>query len=251
MGIRGGKRSGGYIDIHSHILPQMDDGSRSIEQSLQMLRIAAEEGIAAILATPHDMPGKGHPREETVRTYVRKLQALADREGIPIWLETGMEYYYREEVLELLEAEKAVTLGKSSCVLIEFEPMAERRYVRNACRNVLDMGYCPVVAHVERYAHVMEELSMLQELRQMGCLIQINAASVVGGNGRLAKKNTRSILREGMADFVATDAHSDGRRAPLMRKCAETLYRRYGAEYADRLLFGNAEAFFPEDEDWR
>lgn len=249
MGIKERVRSGGFIDIHSHILPQMDDGSRSVEQSLQMLRIAADEGITAMIATPHDMPGKGHSSENKVRAYVRKLQALADREGIPVLLGVGTEYYYREEVLELLEAEKAVVLGDSSCVLIEFDPMAERRYVRNACRNILDMGYCPVVAHVERYAHVMEELSMLQELRQMGCLIQINAASVIGGNGKLAKKSTRSILKEGMADFVATDAHSDGKRAPFMRKCAEVLYRKYGGEYADQLLFGNAEAFFPENWD--
>ena len=233
----------GYIDMHSHILPGMDDGSRSMGQTLRMLETAVSEGITTMIATPHNMPGKGCPPGSVVRRKVDELRRTVEQEGIPLEIVAGTEYYYREEVLDILDSEDAVTLGNSDCVLVEFEPLAERNYIRNALRNILGLGYRPVIAHVERYAKLMEDISLLTDMRKNGILVQVNAMSVTGDNGRQAKKDVRNLLKKGLVDFVATDAHSDGRRAPYMEKCAEVLYRKCGTEYADRLLFGNAEAF--------
>ena len=233
----------GYIDMHSHILPGMDDGSRSMGQTLRMLETAVSEGISTMIATPHNMPGKGCPPGSVVRRKVDELRQTVEKEGIPLEIVAGTEYYYREEVLDILDSEDAVTLGNSDCVLVEFEPLAERNYIRNALRNILGLGYRPVIAHVERYAKLMEDTAVLGDMRKNGILVQVNAMSVTGDNGRQAKKDVRNLLKKGLVDFVATDAHSDGRRAPYMEKCAEVLYRKCGTEYADRLLFGNAEAF--------
>ena len=231
----------GYIDIHSHILPGMDDGSRSMGQTLRMLETAVSEGITTMIATPHNMPGKGCPPGSVVRGKVEELRRTVEQEGIPLEIVAGTEYYYREEVLDILEDGDGVTLGDSDCVLVEFEPMAERNYIRNALRNILGLGYTPVIAHVERYAKLMEDSSVLYDMRKNGILVQVNAMSVTGDNGRQAKKDVRNLLKKGLVDFVATDAHSDGRRAPFMKKCADVLYKKYGAEYADGLLFGNAD----------
>ena len=233
----------GYIDMHSHILPGMDDGSRSMGQTLRMLETAVSEGITTMMATPHNMPGKGCPPGSVVRRKVDELRRTVEQEGIPLEIVAGTEYYYREEVLDILDSEDAVTLGNSDCVLVEFEPLAERNYIRNALRNILGLGYRPVIAHVERYAKLMEDTAVLGDMRKNGILVQVNAMSVTGDNGRQVKKDVRNLLKKGLVDFVATDAHSDGRRAPYMEKCAEVLYRKCGTEYADRLLFGNAEAF--------
>ncbi len=233
----------GYIDMHSHILPGMDDGSRSMEQTLRMLGIAVEEGITTMVATPHNMPGKGCPPGNVVRRNVEELRRVIEKEGIPMEIVVGTEYYYREEVLDVLDSEDVVTLGDSDCVLVEFEPMAERNYIRNALRNILGLGYTPVVAHVERYAKLMEDTSVLNDMKKNGILIQVNAMSVTGDNGRQSKKDVRGLLKKGLVDFVGTDAHSDGRRAPYLGKCADILYRRYGTTYADALLFENAERF--------
>lgn len=233
----------GFIDIHSHILPNMDDGSRSIFQSLEMLKIASRQGITVMIATPHNMPGKGCPDREVVFQCVKGLQEQADRENIPIRILAGTEYFYREDILELLEEETAITLADSECVLVEFDPFAERTYIRNALRNILGMGYTPVIAHVERYVRIMEEKGFLRDLRLMGVLVQVNAASVTGDNGGQAKKDAKQLLKEHLVDFVGTDAHSDGRRAPYMEKCAKILYRRYGWDYASALLYGNAEHY--------
>ena len=233
----------GYIDMHSHILPGMDDGARSMGQTLRMLEIAVSEGITTMIATPHNMPGKGCPPGSVVRRKVDELCHTVEQEGISLEIVAGTEYYYREEVLDFLDSEDVVTLGNSDCVLVEFEPLAERNYIRNALRNILGLGYRPVIAHVERYAKLMEDTSVLGDMRKNGILVQVNAMSVTGDNGRQAKKDVRNLLKKGLVDFVATDAHSDGRRAPCMKKCADILYRKYGTAYVDALLFGNAERF--------
>jgi len=233
----------GYVDMHSHILPGMDDGARSMPQTLRMLETAVSEGISTMIATPHNMPGKGCPPVSVVRRKVDELRKTVEQEGIPLEIVAGTEYYYREEVLDILENGEGVTLANSDCVLVEFEPLAERNYIRNAVRNILGTGYRPVIAHVERYAKLMEDISVLSDMRKNGILVQVNAMSVTGDNGRQAKKDVRSLLKKGLVDFVATDAHSDGRRAPYMEKCADVLYKKCGAQYADRLLFGNAEEF--------
>ena len=233
----------GYIDMHSHILPGMDDGSRSMGQTLRMLETAVSEGITTMIATPHNMPGKGCPSGSVVRRKVDELRLTVEQEGIPLEIVAGTEYYYREEVLDILDSEDAVTLGSSDCVLVEFEPLAERNYIRNALRNILGLGYRPVIAHVERYAKLMEDTAVLGDMRKNGILVQVNAMSVTGDNGRQAKKDVRNLLKKGLVDFVATDAHSDGRRAPYMQKCADILHRKCGIAYADALLFGNAGEF--------
>ncbi len=230
----------GFVDMHSHILPAMDDGSVSMEQSVRMLRIAIEEGIDTIIATPHNMPGKGCPTAEKISHKAEELQAIADQYHLPIRISWGTEYYYREEVLQQLEEENGITLGNSDCVLVEFNPMEDKIYIRNAIRSIMGTIYRPVIAHVERYAQLMQDMDMVRALRKVGVLLQVNAASVIGEAGRRAKADTKKMLKEQLIDFVSTDAHSDGRRAPYIKKCAEYLYKRYPEDYVDALLFENA-----------
>lgn len=234
----------GYIDVHSHVLPGLDDGSRSMEQSLEMLRIAHSEGIEVMIATPHNMPGKGQPPREKVLERMQNLQEEARREGIPIQLVMGTEYFYREEVPELLEDGRGISMNGSEYVLVEFDPMVEVRYFCNALQDIMGAGYTPIVAHVERYAKVMAKSAILKDLKKVGVLLQVNAASVIGDNGRIAKRDVKKLLKEKMVDFVGTDTHSDGRRAPRMEKCAAYLTKKYGVDYAWELLRSNAESYF-------
>ncbi len=230
-----------YTDMHSHILPGMDDGSKSMEMTLAMLRIARQEGIGTIYATPHCMPGKGHPTQEKVEQRISQVQEAARDEGISIELRKGTEYYYREEMLEWLEEGSIITLGGSQCVLVEFEPIAEATYIRNAIREILGFNYRPVIAHVERYASLMKNnFSTLKEMREMGALVQINCSSVTDAGSLRAKQLMKKLLKQQMADFVSTDSHRDHGRAPYMEKCADILRRKYGENYAEALTGGNA-----------
>ena len=150
-----------YIDMHSHILPGMDDGSKNMDMTLAMLRVAVEEGIGTIYTTPHCMPGKGHPTLAKVEERIRLVQEAAEAEGIQITLKKGTEYYYIEEMSEWMEEGKIITLGASNCVLVEFEPYAEEKYIRNAVREILGFGYQPVIAHVERYQQKVGTLARI------------------------------------------------------------------------------------------
>lgn len=231
----------GYIDIHSHILPGLDDGSVSMDQSLNMMRIAYEQGIRAIIATPHNMPGKGCPAREKIQEALRCLRAAAEENRIPVELFQGTEYYYREEVLQLLEKGNGMPLGNSDRVLVEFGILEEKRYIQNAVKAIRGAGYYPVIAHVERYERLMEDLETLSGIRKMGACLQVNAASVLGGNGRRTREKVKRMLRMGLVDVIGTDAHSDRRRGPYLKECAEYLYKKYPAEYADSLLYGRAK----------
>lgn len=231
----------GYIDIHSHILPGMDDGSKNMEQSLEMLKIACEEGVETIIATPHNMPGKGCPDREVVAGKVEQLKAAAKEAGLTIEILMGTEYYYREDILEILEQERGITMAGTDKVLIEFEPTTEKKYIRNAVRELLSMGYKPIVAHVERYMKLMDKrFESIIELRKMGALIQVNSGSVAGDNGWKTKRATRALLKAGLVDLLGSDAHSTGRRAPRMKACADYVNRKLDKKYAGYLLHAKA-----------
>ena len=233
-----------YIDMHSHILPAMDDGSKSMDMTLAMLRIAESEGIGMIYATPHCMPGKGHPTLERVERKIQQVREAAQEQGIDIELKKGTEYYYIEEMLEWLEEGNVITLGDSQCILVEFEPIAEKIYIRNAVREILGYNYRPVIAHVERYPSLMEKnLSTLNEMKEMGALIQVNCDSVINANSWNTKRMIRKMLQTGIVDFVSTDSHRDRGRAPYMGKCAGVLAKKYGESYARDLTGGNAEKY--------
>ena len=234
------RRMKGYIDIHSHILPGLDDGSKDMEQSLAMLQIAREQGIETIVATPHHMPGKGRPDRQRVQEVLMRLQDAAQERGIPVRLCRGCEYYFREEVLELLEAGEGITLGSSDCVLVEFNVLAETRYIQNAVRAIRGLGYYPVIAHVERYESLIGDMELLAGMRKMGAYLQVNASSVLGENGRKIREKVKKLLKYRLVDVIGTDAHSDRRRGPYLRECAEYLYKKYPSDYADSLLYGTA-----------
>lgn len=234
------------VDVHSHILPALDDGSSSMEESLAMLKIAYEEGIRTMYATPHNMPGKGCPSRSTVEKRAEELKAAAAEAGIKMNILLGTEYFYREEVIEFFEDEKIIPMANTRCVLIEFDPGVGRTYVKNAVREVLAQDFIPIIAHVERYSALMaKKQETVRELRTMGALIQVNAGSIMGNLGLEAKWNTKSMLKQGLVDLLGTDAHSSRHRAPRMAECAAYLKKKFDAAYCKRLLQAEALEDYP------
>ena len=233
---------GNFVDMHSHILPGLDDGSRNMEMSMRMMRIAWEEGIRTIIATPHNMPGKGRGELHKTLERIRELEEAARSEGIEITLKAGSELYYRQEIPELLERKEAVPMNGTNLVLVEFEPMNDTRYIMNALKDIINVGYTPIVAHIERYPALFDrKLDQIGDISELGCYIQVNASTISGKLGWKMKQYMQKLLKEELIDFVGTDAHSDGRRAPRIQECAKYLYKKCGKEYADSLLFGMAE----------
>lgn len=227
------------IDIHSHILPGVDDGSDSFEKSMRMLKCAADDGISEIILTPHNKPGHRHVHFSKMTFEVEKLQELMAKEGIEINLHLGSELYYRSGLLEEIENDRTATLAGSRYVLLEFNPLEEHDHIRNGCYSLLMGGYYPILAHAERYQSVCSKKYGIDELIEMGCYIQVNAGSVMGKAGPKAKRIVRNMLKRRQIHFIATDAHDLKKRTPRLSDCADLIRKKYGEEYSDKLFCEN------------
>lgn len=235
-------------DIHSHILPGMDDGSQSLEESLEMLRQAAEEGITDVIATPH-CSGRYpavDPRE--IRRSCRQLQRKAGEElGSRIRIWPGQEIMYTEENAALLRQGRLMTLCGSRHVLIEFFPSVPYSYLYQAVREVILDGYRPVLAHAERYECLHRE-GRLEEIRSQGAKIQMNTRSVGGKWFDAATRWCRRVLRKELVDYIGTDMHNTGSRSPQMRQAADWMEKHLDSLYFRKLTRGNPAVFLKEKE---
>ncbi|MDE5940018.1 MAG: hypothetical protein K2H37_13175 [Lachnospiraceae bacterium] len=227
------------IDIHSHILPGVDDGSPDCQTSMRMLKRAAEDGISAMILTPHNKPGHRHRHFSEMVSKVEKLREMAAEENIETELYIGSEVYYRSGILEKIGHDRAGTLAGSRYVLLEFNPLEEYEYIRNGMYSLLMDGYYPVLAHVERYQNVCARRHGIEDLIDMGCYMQVNAVSITGKSGLKTKGMTRNMLKQGQVHFVATDAHDLRKRPPCLSDCADFIRKKYGGDYSKKLFCDN------------
>ncbi len=246
------------IDIHAHILPQVDDGSPSLECSLEMARLAVESGAAAMIATPHcNLPENDAPLWADALT--RRAQELArtlEEQGIPLRLYAGMEIFGTPDTAEKLREGRLCTLAGSRYPLIEFPFHGYGREATEILDSVLALGLRPIVAHPERYRYTQDEPRLLNLWTDMGCLLQVNRGSLLGRFGGRAEQLGHSMVGRGFAAFVASDAHTSVVRTPWMRDVQELLRMEYSPrtalllteEHAEKVL-GN-ETIEMDEPDW-
>ena len=206
------------IDLHNHIIPNLDDGSRSLEISLIMLQHAAGQGITDVVNTVHyQCPRMDGKRVEynLVKGKVDKLQDELEKQGIPVTLHVGAEVFYLPNLMELKD-NPLLTFSHGKYMLVEF-PFEQ---VPNGCREVffqLTMaGVTPIVAHPERIKPIQKDLSIVRKFIRGGCVIQVDAGSLTGSLGSSAKKASLEILRQGCCHIIGSDAHDIHRRNFLL-----------------------------------
>ncbi|WFR57875.1 capsular biosynthesis protein [Anaerocolumna sp. AGMB13025] len=231
----------GFIDIHNHLLPGVDDGPKSIEQTINMLRIAYAEGTRTIIATPHYQEDRYMVNKVVLEEKVREVSKAAKSAGIEMDIFLGCEIYYNHNCVKLLKEKVIPTMAGTKYVLVEFIPVADSRYIKNALQEILLEGFCPIVAHIERYEAFIKDLTFIENLLDMGVYMQVNSMSITNSWGKKNKSATRKLLRNNLIQFVATDAHNELKRIPRIRKCYNFLRKKYGEAYADELLFGNQQ----------
>ncbi len=227
------------VDIHCHIMPGVDDGSRDMDTSLKMLEIAAREGITDVILTPHHKPLHHNVSVERNKIYTKRLNEAVRSAGIDIRLYSGNEIYYSDETQRQLEEGMICTLADSEYVLVEFHPTNPYRAISNAVYQIQGAGFIPIIAHVERYSDIVSHPAYVEELINKGCYIQVNALSVMGKYGFGIKLFVKKLLKNTLVHFVATDAHDTKRRAPYMADCRSYIQRKYGKDYADRIFYEN------------
>lgn len=227
-------------DIHCHILPGLDDGSSDMEETLKMLRIAQEQGVTHIIATPHYKAERHNASVQTIQKRLDEVRKAAAKEQLSIRLYLGNEILFFGDMEEMLDRGRIMTMNDTRYVLVEFMPGDEYTYIRNGLDSVIGMGYSPILAHIERYACVMQQITYAEELHDMGVEIQINAVSVTGRTGRKSRDFVRDILKRRLVDYVATDSHDSRNRTPAIQDCANYICKKYDAAYAEAILYRNA-----------
>lgn len=228
------------IDAHSHFLYHVDDGPRDKETSFAMLQTAKEEGIGTIMITSHYHPEKCDMDYDVLKQRFEQFQSEANQMFPDINLVLGREVFYSYDFLEELEAGKKFTMADSRYILIEFDPFTEYAYLYQALNDVIQTGYTPIIAHIERYQCIVNDWERAIDLSDMGVIIQVNAGSVIGSSGSTIKKFVKRLLKRQLVSLIGTDAHSNGRRSPKMKQCAEYLNKKYGYDYAKQILHDNA-----------
>lgn len=226
------------IDLHTHILPGLDDGARDLDCALAMARLAADSGVTALVATPHcNLPGgRSNYWDRELRRAFTDFQQALDRAGTGITVFPGMEVFGTPQVPALLREGRLMTLARSRYLLIEFPFRDYGREATQVLAEVAELGYCPVVAHPERYRYVQEDPVLLNRWVELGCLLQVNKGSLLGRFGRTEERLSLALLDRGFAAFVASDAHSPTIRTTWMRDVRDFLREEFSAPLAQRLL---------------
>ncbi len=231
----------GFVDIHNHILPGIDDGAKNMQETTQMIRIAYEEGIRSILVTPHYNVNRPYSTKEEIQEAFLKVKEHIEKSYEDLSLYVGNEVFYSTEIEEYYENEDILLLAGTRYTLVEFMPNDSYDHIRAGLNNIIMLGYTPVLAHFERYFNLVESMNRVEELKNMGVIIQANAQSILGNYGTTIKKQLKGYLKKNLIDIVATDAHSPRSRAPRLREVSDLLARKYGKDYMQAILIDNPQ----------
>ena len=234
------------IDIHCHALYGVDDGAKSMGESMAMLGRARSQGIRAIILTPHYRHGMFNYPAEKVREHFGLLKQRAEAIGVDLYL--GCEYHVNSRIIEALRSDSCFSLAGGDFVLTEYSFHTEYSYIYGQTQKLMSYGYIPVIAHVERYGCFLKKPKLCMELANTGAYIQVNADSILGLSGRAEERFCRKILKNQWVDIVASDAHGEERRACHMGKCREYVAKKYGEDYAELLFYENPGKIIEDGE---
>ena len=201
-------------DLHCHICYGIDDGPKTLEESIKMLEYMAKCGFTDVFATPHYMEDSKYIATNTQKNKIlKKLQEVIKDRNLNLNLYCGNEIYISNNILEMIKNKKIMTLNNSRYLLIEFSLFYKNPNIRSILYELLRNGYVPIIAHPERYVYLDKDFTLIKELKDLGCLFQGNYPSLFGKYGKTAKKNLTKMIKQGIISFLGSDIH-----------CIEELY---------------------------
>ena len=227
------------IDIHTHILYGVDDGSQDLETSMEMVRLASAGGTSVIVATPHNgLPGL---RQELPDLTLRleKLRQSIKEARIPVTLVKGTELFATWELPELLRQKAVWTLNDTRYFLTEFDFDEDPVFCMRVLERCREDGFLPVIAHPERYDFIQRSPEIVYDWFCEGYGIQLNKGSLLGRFGTRARRTAHLLMRCGLVSCIASDAHSAWRRTPHMAETRELVEEDYGSDYAHLVFEDN------------
>jgi protein-tyrosine phosphatase len=224
------------IDLHSHILPGVDDGSPHLEMSLDMARMAVADGIGVMACTPHFMPGLYDNEINDIRHRIDVFSQALYEHGIDLQLVIGADAHIRPDFNQCLRAGLIPTLNDSRYVLFEPPHAIRPKNMEDLLFNTKMSGYVPILTHPERYRWIEQNYELFVSLANSGVWMQITAGSLTGRFGKRPEYWAQRMLAEGLVSILATDAHNMTSRPPRLHDAFEVACREVGEEEATNLV---------------
>ncbi len=229
------------LDIHSHILPCVDDGARSLEEALKILEMLKEQGVTDVVATPHFYPHIQSAEDflkSRAEAYSELNNAIKDK-NLPC-VHIGCEMFYYDDMGKIGDI-KPFVIADSKYILLELSMTTVTKRVIDTVSNLCEMGYIPIIAHIERYFGFRGIKGILRLIEQKKCLAQVNASSIVMKNNRKLYR----LIKNGYIYIIGSDAHSVKGRPPVIREALEFIAKKCGEHSKNKLIL-NSDTLYRE-----
>ncbi|MCL5744153.1 MAG: exopolysaccharide biosynthesis protein [Acidobacteria bacterium] len=227
------------IDLHSHILPGFDDGSKSLDESIAMLKIAAAAGTTDIVASPHANPDFPYQAEAVDRAVADLQRASGPAPRIHRGCDFHLSY---DNIQDALANPDRYTINHKNYLLVEFSDLLIAKSIDEVFRRMRQSGIIPVITHPERNALLQRRRGQLQAWVETGCALQVTAQSFFGRFGTEARDSARELMKRNLVHFIASDAHDCEDRPPKLDEAHAYVAKKYGEARAERLFVLNPEA---------
>ena len=226
-----------FCDLHTHVLPGVDDGAATMEYALQMLRNAVASDVELLAVTPHcNRPHeKSNYLDDNLFDCFLQLQQAA--KDIPVRLILGAEVMVDELLPQLLRQKKTPTINGSRYLLAEFPVDASPVFFQDMLQSILALGYIPLIAHPERYLSVRQRPQIVAPWLDMGCHLQLTGGSIMGEYGKTVQRTAAYLLQQDLVACVASDAHGLHHRSNFLMDVYDHLSLRYSKQYAECLMY--------------
>ena len=227
------------IDIHSHILPGIDDGSKSWEITLAMCRLAIRDGIAHIVATPHADDTYGYSRDRVRETVAELDEKIGDQLGFSIGCDFHLSF---ENIEDAISHPHRYTIASKQYLLVELSDYGIPPQVNEGLLRLHAAGMVPIITHPERNVILQRGPERVLEWVDAGCLVQVTASAVTGYWGAIARRIAMWLLEQDAVHVLATDAHDDKNRPPILSQARDAVSKRFGTDFARALVLDNPAA---------
>ncbi|MBE6685606.1 MAG: hypothetical protein E7591_00045 [Ruminococcaceae bacterium] len=225
-----------FVDIHCHALYGTDDGPRTDKEMYELIDALYKDNVRYLCVTPHFHPGYfGENSKKAIDAY-RSLTEYVRSKYSDMKVYLGNELRYNQGCVKWIKDHRCRPVNESSFILVDFHDNQPLSEIINGTNSILNAGYIPILAHVERYNRLRADARLIRELKENGVIIQVDAQSVVGEFGFFAKLRAKKLLSLHLVDIIATDSHDTNNRAPKMTECYKVIMEKQGKQYAQRIM---------------
>lgn len=242
------------VDIHCHILPGIDDGSKDWDTSIKLAKAAVKDGVTHAICTPHTLNGRYTNHKDDIIWLTDLYQKKLDEAKVPLTVFPGQEVRLSGDLIDALDNDDILFCDEDGTyMLLEFPSEDVPTYAQDTIFKIMQRGVTPIIVHPERNKKILEEPTVLQELIEQGCLVQITASSYMGTFGKKIEEISRKFIEAGQCACFASDAHDLPKRQYQYSEALKKLSKEFGSDLAQQYQ-DNARAFVNGDNvqlDWR